>query len=63
MDDARRRAALEQLYNPKTPNPFVSLDSGKLIRDIPPRRTLRERVRAVVRRRPRRRGGGGAPTA
>ncbi|HEV7774557.1 MAG TPA: hypothetical protein VGO48_14845 [Conexibacter sp.] len=48
MDEARRKADLDWLFNPKTPDPFVSLDYGVLMRDVPPRRTLRERVRSLV---------------
>jgi hypothetical protein len=48
MDEARRKADLEHLFNPKTPDPFVSFETGKLMRDLPPRRTLRERMRALM---------------
>lgn len=48
MDEARRRADLDRLLNPKMPNPMVSFETGKLIRDLPPRRTLRERLRALM---------------
>jgi hypothetical protein len=56
MDEARRLEARDRLFNPKTPDPFVSADTGKLMRDIPPRRTLRERLRALAWWRPRRDG-------
>jgi hypothetical protein len=49
MTPEEREIALEHLMNPKMPNPMVSFDTGKLIRDLPPRRTLRERMRALLR--------------
>jgi hypothetical protein len=30
------------------PDPFVSFDTGVLMRDLPTRRTLRERLRALA---------------
>jgi hypothetical protein len=54
MDEARRRELLDRLYNPQTPNPMISWDYGCLYRDLPPRRTLRERLRSLLRRAPRR---------
>jgi hypothetical protein len=47
MDEAQRRAHLERLLNPQMPNPFLSLDYGVPVRDLPPRRTLREKIAAV----------------
>ncbi len=47
MDEATRRAHLERLRNPRMPNPFISHDYWVPARDIPPRRTLREKVAAV----------------
>lgn len=47
MTEEERREAIWRLYNPQTPNPMISLDYGVLIRDIPPRRTLREKIAAV----------------
>jgi len=46
MDEDRRRELLWRLYNPQMPDPFISDDYGVPIRDIPPRRTLREKVAA-----------------
>ena len=48
MDEATRRAHLERLCNPKMPNPFFSNDYGVPVRELPSRRTLRERVRALL---------------
>jgi hypothetical protein len=48
MDDMTRRAHLERLHNPKMPNPFFSHDYGVPARELPPRRTLRERLRALL---------------
>lgn len=48
MDEEERRARIERLYNPKMPDPFISWDYGVLYRDLPPRRTLRERLRALA---------------
>lgn len=48
MDEAERRARIERLYNPTMPDPFISWEKGILIRDLPPRRTLRERLRALA---------------
>lgn len=48
MDEATRRAHLERLRNPKMPNPFFSNEFGVPVRELPPRRTLRERVRALL---------------
>lgn len=47
MHEQRQRELLWRLYNPQMPDPFVSHDYGVLCRDIPPRRTLREKVAAV----------------
>jgi hypothetical protein len=47
MDDERRRELLWRLYNPQMPDPFVSI-YGVLLRDLPPRRTLRERLRRLA---------------
>jgi hypothetical protein len=47
MDEQERRELIWRLHNPQTPDPFVSHDYGVLIRDIPPRRTLREKVAAL----------------
>jgi hypothetical protein len=47
MNDDDRRAAIWRLHNPQIPDPFVSQDYGVLYRDIPPRRTLREKLAAV----------------
>jgi hypothetical protein len=47
MDEQERRDLLRRLYNPQMPNPMISADYGVLIRDIPPRRTLREKIAAV----------------
>jgi len=51
MTEQERLAALEALLNPKLPDPFISYDTGRMMRDIPPRRTVRERVQALLRRR------------
>jgi len=51
MDEATRRAHLERLRNPKMPNPFFSNEFGVPVRELPPRRTLRERMRALLWRR------------
>jgi len=48
MTDEERLAALEQLRNPKMPDPMISWDYGVLARDLPPRRTLGERLRAMA---------------
>lgn len=55
MDEQERRERIWRLYNPQTPDPFVSWDYGVLMRDLPPRRTLREKVAAVGWHRRRRR--------
>lgn len=47
MSEERRRELLWRLYNPQMPNPFIS-DFGVRYRDLPPRRTLRERLRALL---------------
>lgn len=47
MNEQERREAIWRLYNPQLPDPFVSHDYGVPIRDIPPRRTLREKIAAV----------------
>lgn len=47
MDEQERRELLWRLYNPQMPNPMISWDYGVPIRDIPPRRTLREKVAAI----------------
>jgi len=46
MDEQRRRELLHRLYNPQMPDPFISV-YGIPYRDIPPRRTLREKIAAV----------------
>lgn len=48
MNERERREALWRLYHPQTPNPMMSWDYGVLLSDLPPRRTLRERVRALL---------------
>lgn len=48
MTEAERQAALDRLRNPRMPDPFFSHDLGVLMRDLPPRRTLRERLRALA---------------
>lgn len=48
MNEQERREAIWRLYNPQIPDPFVAWDYGVLYRDLPPRRTLRERVRALL---------------
>jgi hypothetical protein len=55
-DEQKRRELLWRLYNPQTPDPFVSWDYGVLMRDLPPQRTLRERLRALAWWRRHRRG-------
>jgi len=47
MNEQERKEAIWRLHNPQTPSPFVSYDYGVLIRDIPPRRTLWEKIRAI----------------
>ena len=47
LTEEERRRALECLLNPKMPNPMISSDYGVLVRDIPPRRTMREKIAAV----------------
>jgi hypothetical protein len=48
MDPDRQPIDLHELWHPSTPNPAVSLVTGQLIRDLPPRRTPRERLRALL---------------
>jgi hypothetical protein len=48
LTDEERLAALDRLRNPRMPNPFFSWDYGVPVRDLPPRRTLRERVRTLA---------------
>lgn len=48
MNEEERRAALHRLYNPVIADPCVSHDYGVLMSDLPPRRTLRERLRALA---------------
>jgi hypothetical protein len=45
-----REEILDRLQNPRTPSSSVSTYTGELIRDMKPRRTLRERLRALLRR-------------
>jgi len=52
MTPEERRIALEALRNPKMPDPFIAFDYGVLARDLPPRRTLREKLRALLWRPP-----------
>lgn len=47
MNEDRRKELLWRLYHPQMPDPFISDDYGVLYRDIPPRRTLREKVAAL----------------
>ena len=47
MNEQERREAIWRLYHPQTPDPFVAADYGVLCRDIPPRRTLREKIAAI----------------
>lgn len=47
MNEQERKEAIWRLYNPQIPDPFVSQDYGVLYRDIPPQRTLREKIAAV----------------
>lgn len=54
MDEETRKAHLDRLLNPTMPNPMISWDYGVPMRELPPRRTLRERLRALLRRAPRR---------
>jgi hypothetical protein len=49
MDSDIRPIDLYELWHPSTPNPAVN-EYGQLIRDLPPRRTLRERVRSLLER-------------
>jgi hypothetical protein len=49
MDSDIRPIDLYELWHPSTPNPAVN-DFGQRICDLPPRRTLRERVRALLER-------------
>lgn len=48
MTEEERIAALERLRNPRMPNPFLSWDYGVPARELPPRRTLRERLQALA---------------
>jgi hypothetical protein len=48
MNEQERREAIWRLHNPQIPDPFIAADYGVLYRDLPPRRTLRERVRALA---------------
>jgi hypothetical protein len=48
MTEEERKAALEQLLNPSLPSSSIAFDYGVLARDLPPRRTLRERLRALL---------------
>jgi hypothetical protein len=48
----RRQALLELLRNPTMPSPSICHDTGQLARDLPPHRTLRERLRSLLRRAP-----------
>lgn len=47
MDDQLSKQHLEILLNPPWPSSSMSHDYGVLARDIPPRRTLREKVAAI----------------
>ena len=49
MDSELRPIDLYELWHPSTPNPAVN-DFGQRICDLPPRRTLWERVRALLER-------------
>jgi hypothetical protein len=55
MDEETRRDLIDRLYNPRTPSPVILWDYGCLESELPPRRTVRERLRALVAWRPRRR--------
>jgi hypothetical protein len=48
MTEQERQAAIKRLLDPETPDPFVAFDTGRFMRDVPPRRTLRERLRALA---------------
>ena len=50
MNADERREFFEELRNPTLPNPMISFETGMLIRDLPPRRSWRERLRALFRR-------------
>lgn len=53
MDSEQERMrVLSELRNPTMPNPMLSFETGKLIRDLPPHRPLRERLRSLLRRAP-----------
>jgi len=54
IDEEERQRALEHLLNPKMPDLMLRGDYGCYVRDLPPRRTLRERLRTLLRRAPRR---------
>ncbi len=56
MDEATRKDHLDRLRNPRRMDLILHGDYGAFTRDLPPRRTLRERVRALLRRGPRRPG-------
>lgn len=47
MNEQERREALWRLYNPQMPDPFLSHDYGVPVTELPPRRTLREKLAAV----------------
>jgi hypothetical protein len=47
MNEQERREAIWRLYNPQTPDPFVSHKYGVLLSELPPRGTLREKVAAL----------------
>jgi len=49
MDDDRQSIDLNELWHPSTPSPMLDL-YGYPIADLPPRRTVRERVRALMER-------------
>jgi hypothetical protein len=46
MTPEERKIALEHLLNPQMPDPFICFDYGVPERDLPPRRTLWQRLRA-----------------
>jgi hypothetical protein len=48
MTEEQRLAALEHLRNPRMPDPMIAWDYGVLYRDLPPRRTLRQRVAVLA---------------
>ena len=52
MDAQERKEFLDELLNPTLPDMSISFETGMLYRDLPPRRSWRERLRTLLRRQP-----------